>query len=111
MPKTQKKEPFSVDENIDIGLVPLSESQGVKISLVSKNGEHYISITRMYKTKADNKWNPKSGTWIPFNAANDIMTKVYEAYETGLKLNWGAKKKSTEDKMKDIIQHGIELWP
>ncbi len=84
----KKKAPFTTEENIEIGTVETSESKGMKIALVTKDGRHYISITKVYKTKKENKWNPQGGIWLPFDSAKDIMEEVYRAYETGMKLEW-----------------------
>jgi hypothetical protein len=104
---TKKKEPFTVDENIDVSIVELSPTQGFKISLVSKNNERYISVTRVYKTKTDNKWKPKSGMWIPYAAANDIIPKLYLAYETGTRLGWDKKKTADPE---DCLIDWSDLW-
>ena len=65
----------------------------------------------MYKTKSENKWNPKSGIWLPFSAVNEIMTKVYSAYETGIKLDWDKKPSNSNCKNDGIFFEGSDLWP
>ncbi|WP_110953072.1 hypothetical protein [Anaerosinus massiliensis] len=86
--KEAQKPTFTVEEEIPIGNLLLSDTQAISVSLVRNKGNRYVSIKRMYKTKNNDSYKPKSGIWIPFEETNNIISLLMYSYDEGIKAHW-----------------------
>lgn len=92
----QKLSPISITTDIPMGIVELSETQAISVSLI-RNAlqQEYVAVRRMYRTGSNTDWKPKSAIWLPFTKMDKIGEVICHAYDEGIKLGWGNTYKTT----------------
>ena len=91
--------PIDIDENLDIDTIQLSDTRALRVSLLSSKGNRYTSITRLYKTKSSDTWNPQRAIWIPFSSTREIAEILTHAHQSGVKIGWD---KTISEKQKSV---------
>lgn len=86
--KVSAKPSIVIDEDIQVGMIELPDSKGIRISLLQSGRKKYIAINRVYQSKTDGTWKTRNGLWLPFKGAYNIAGIMKLAYIEGLKRNW-----------------------
>lgn len=85
-----------IDEDIQVGLIELPDSKGIRISLLQSAGKKYIAINRVYHSKTDDTWKTRNGLWLPFKCSYNIAGIMKLAYIEGLKRSWDKEEESVK---------------
>lgn len=86
--KAAEKPDIVIDEDIEVGMLELPDSKGIRVSLIRSAGKRYIAINRMYKSKTEGVWKHRNALWLPFDKSYNIAGLIKLAYIEGLKRHW-----------------------
>ena len=108
-----QKSLIEIDENLDIDTRELSDTRALRVSLLRSKGNRYTAITRLYKTKNSDTWNPQRAIWIPFSSTNEVANMLARANQTGVKIGWdnaslGDDNNSNSPISQSHIQEAVE---
>lgn len=102
--KTAEKPAIVIDEDIEVGMLELPDSKGIRVALIRSAGKRYVAINRMYKSKTEGVWKHRNALWLPYDKSYHIAGLIKRAYIEGLKRRWdqpyeapAAKPTSRED--------------
>lgn len=86
--KTAEKPAIVIDEDIEIGMLELPDSKGIRVALIRSAGKRYVAINRMYKSKTEGVWKHRNAIWLPYDKSYNIAGLIKLAYIEGLKRHW-----------------------
>lgn len=86
--KTAEKPAFVIDEDIEVGMLELPDSKGIRVALIRSAGKRYVAINRMYKSKTEGVWKHRNAIWLPYDKSYNIAGLIKLAYIEGLKRHW-----------------------
>lgn len=86
--KTAEKPAFVIDEDIEVGMLELPDSKGIRVALIRSAGKRYVAINRMYKSKTEGVWKHRNALWLPYDKSYHIAGLIKLAYIEGLKHHW-----------------------
>lgn len=86
--KAAEKPTIVIDEDIEVGMLELPDSKGIRVALIRSAGKRYISINRMYKSKTEGVWKHRNALWLPYDKSYHIAGLIKRAYIEGLKRHW-----------------------
>lgn len=86
--KVAEKPTIVIDEDIEVGMLELPDSKGIRVALIRSAGKRYISINRMYKSKTEGIWKHRNALWLPYDKSYNIAGLIKLAYIEGLKRHW-----------------------
>lgn len=86
--KAAEKPTIVIDEDIEVGMLELPDSKGIRVALIRSAGKRYISINRMYKSKTEGIWKHRNALWLPYDKSYNIAGLIKLAYIEGLKRHW-----------------------
>lgn len=65
--KTAEKPAIVIDEDIEVGMLELPDSKGIRVALIRSAGKRYVAINRMYKSKTEGVWKHRNALWLPYD--------------------------------------------
>lgn len=86
--KTAEKPAIVIDEDIEIGMLELPDSKGIRVALIRSAGKRYVAINRMYKSKTEGIWKHRNALCLPYDKSYNIAGLIKLAYIEGLKRHW-----------------------
>ena len=86
--KTAEKPTIVIDEDIEVGMLELPDSKGIRVALIRSAGKRYVAINRMYKSKIEGIWKHRNALWLPYDKSYNIAGLIKLAYIEGLKRHW-----------------------
>lgn len=86
--KTVEKPAIVIDEDIEVGMLELPDSKGIRVALIRSAGKRYVAINRMYKSKTEGIWKHRNALWLPYDKSYNIAGLIKLAYIEGLKRHW-----------------------
>lgn len=86
--KTAEKSAIVIDEDIEVGMLELPDSKGIRVALIRSAGKRYVAINRMYKSKTEGIWKHRNALWLPYDKSYNIAGLIKLAYIEGLKRHW-----------------------
>lgn len=86
--KAAEKSAIVIDEDIEIGMLELPDSKGIRVALIRSAGKRYVAINRMYKSKTEGVWKHRNALWLPYDKSYNIAGLIKLAYIEGLKRHW-----------------------
>lgn len=86
--KTTEKTAIVIDEDIEVGMLELPDSKGIRVALIRSAGKRYVAINRMYKSKTEGVWKHRNALWLPYDKSYNIAGLIKLAYIEGLKRHW-----------------------
>lgn len=86
--KTAEKPAIVIDEDIEVGMLELPDSKGIRVALIRSAGKRYVAINRMYKSKTEGIWKHRNALWLPYDKSYNIAGLIKLAYIEGLKRHW-----------------------
>ena len=86
--KTAEKPAIVIDEDIEVGMLELPDSKGIRVALIRSAGKRYVAINRMYKSKTEGVWKHRNALWLPYDKSYNIAGLIKLAYIEGLKRHW-----------------------
>ena len=86
--KTAEKPAIIIDEDIEVGMLELPDSKGIRVALIRSAGKRYVAINRMYKSKTEGVWKHRNALWLPYDKSYHIAGLIKLAYIEGLKHHW-----------------------
>lgn len=107
--KTAEKPAIVIDEDIEIGMLELPDSKGIRVALIRSAGKRYIAIKRMYKSKTEGIWKHRNALWLPYDKSYHIAGLIKRAYIEGLKRHWNQpyEEPAAEPTSREDIQAAI----
>ena len=60
-----KKLALNIDAAEEIGMLEISSTQAMRVSIIRSRGRRYTAITPFYRKRANDLWKPKASVWIP----------------------------------------------
>ena len=88
--KSKKPSALDITYRKNMGLIELSESKAISVSLIRNALEQkFLAIEKISKTKSG-EWSSKkdSGVWIPFHTMEKVGNLIAYAYSEGEKAGW-----------------------
>lgn len=88
--KNKKPSALDITYRKNMGLIELSESKAISVSLIRNALEQkFLAIEKISRTKSG-EWSSKkdSGVWIPFYKMEEIGNLIAYAYSEGEKAGW-----------------------
>ena len=86
--KAAEKSAIVIDEDIEVGMLELPDSKGIRVALIRSAGKRYVAINRMYKSKTEGIWKHRNALWLPYDKSYSIAGLIKLAYIEGLKRHW-----------------------
>ena len=86
--KAAEKSAIVIDEDIEVGMLELPDSKGIRVALIRSAGKRYVAINRMYKSKTEGIWKHRNALWLPYDKSYNIAGLIKLAYIEGLKRHW-----------------------
>lgn len=86
--KTVEKPAIVIDEDIEVGMLELPDSKGIRVALIRSAGKRYVAVNRMYKSKTEGIWKHRNAIWLPYDKSYNIAGLIKLAYIEGLKRHW-----------------------
>lgn len=86
--KTAEKPAIVIDEDIEVDMLELPDSKGIRVALIRSAGKRYVAINRMYKSKTEGIWKHRNALWLPYDKSYNIAGLIKLAYIEGLKRHW-----------------------
>lgn len=72
---------LNIDATIEIGMLEISSTQAMRVSIIRSRGRRYTAITPFYRKRAADMWKPKASVWIPVEHTGtmaDMLTRAAE---------------------------------
>ncbi|ERJ90434.1 hypothetical protein [Selenomonas sp. oral taxon 892] len=60
-----KKLALNIDAAEEIGMLEISSTQAMRVSIIRSRGRRYTAITPFYRKRVNDLWKPKASVWIP----------------------------------------------
>ena len=60
-----KKLALNIDAAEEIGMLEISSTQAMRVSIIRSRGRRYTAITPFYRKRVNDLWTPKASVWIP----------------------------------------------
>ena len=60
-----KKLALNIDAAEEIGMLEISSTQAMRVSIIRSRGRRYTAITPFYRKRVNDIWKPKASVWIP----------------------------------------------
>ena len=60
-----KKLALNIDAAEEIGMLEISSTQPMRVSIIRSRGRRYTAITPFYRKRVNDLWKPKASVWIP----------------------------------------------
>ena len=60
-----KKLALNIDAAEEIGMLEISSTQAMRVSITRSRGRRYTAITPFYRKRVNDLWKPKASVWIP----------------------------------------------
>lgn len=107
--KTAEKPAIIIDEDIEVGMLELPDSKGIRVALIRSAGKRYVAINRMYKSKTEGIWKHRNALWLPYDKSYNIAGLIKLAYIEGLKRHWDQpyEEPAAEPTSREDIQAAI----
>lgn len=86
--KTAEKPAIVIDEDIEVGMLELPDSKGIRVALIRSAGKRYVAINRMYKSNTEGIWKHRNALWLPYDKSYNIAGLIKLAYIEGFKRHW-----------------------
>ena len=89
LPVQEIPSPVKIVYQKDMGLINLSDSKGILVSLIRNALEQkFLAIQRVSKGK-NGSWKADGGkVWLPFGKMKDVVELIAYAYDEGVKAGW-----------------------
>ena len=72
---------LSIDATTEIGMLEISATQAIRVSIIRSRGRRYTAITPFWRKKSDDMWKPKAPVWIPVQHTGEIADYLARAAE------------------------------
>ena len=72
---------LNIDATTEIGMLELSATQAIRVSIIRSRGRQYTAITPFWRKKSDDMWKPKAGVWVPVAHTGEIADCLARAAE------------------------------
>lgn len=107
--KTAEKPAIVIEEDIEVGMLELPDSKGIRVALIRSAGKRYVAINRMYKSKTEGIWKHRNALWLPYDKSYNIAGLIKLAYIEGLKRHWDQpyEEPAAEPTSREDIQAAI----
>ena len=79
--KETKELALNIDATTEIGMVEMSTTQAMRVSIIRSKGDRYTAITHFYRKKFDDMWKPKGSLWIPLEHTGQMAEFLTRAAE------------------------------
>ena len=76
-----KKLAMNIDATVEIGMLEISTTQAMRVSIVRSRGRRYTTITPFFKKRANDRWRPKASVWIPVEHTGEVADLLMRAEE------------------------------
>ena len=81
---------LNIDATVEIGMLEISSTQAMRVSIIRSHGRRYTAITPFYRKRVQDQWKPKASVWIPVERTGEIADylarankKIHESDEEG----------------------------
>lgn len=79
--KETKELALNIDATDEIGMLEISTTQAMRVSIIRSRGRRYTAITPFYRKRANDRWKPKASVWIPVEHTGAIAEYLARADE------------------------------
>ena len=79
--KETKELALNIDATDEIGMLEISTTQAMRVSIIRSRGRRYTAITPFYRKRANDRWKPKASVWIPVEHTGIIAAYLARADE------------------------------
>ena len=63
---------LNIDATVEIGMLEISATQALRVSIIRSRGRRYTAVTPFYRKRAQDRWKPKASVWIPVEHTGEI---------------------------------------
>lgn len=70
--KETKELALNIDATVEIGMLEISATQALRVSIIRSRGRRYTAVTPFYRKRAQDRWKPKASVWIPVEHTGEI---------------------------------------
>ena len=70
---------LSIDATTEIGMLELSATQAIRVSIIRSRGRQFTAITPFWRKKSDDMWKPKAPVWVPAEHTGEIADYLARA--------------------------------
>ena len=70
---------LSIDATTEIGMLEISATQAIRVSIIRSRGRRYTAITPFWRKKSDDMWKPKAPVWVPAEHTGEIADYLARA--------------------------------
>ena len=77
--KETKELAMSIDTPIEIGMLELSNTQAMRVSIIRSRGHRYAAVTPFFRKRSNDLWRPKASVWIPVAHAGEVAELLARA--------------------------------
>lgn len=79
--KETKELALNIDATDEIGMLEISTTQAMRVSIIRSRGRRYTAITPFYRKRANDRWKPKASVWIPVEHTGIVAEYLARADE------------------------------
>ena len=77
--KETKELALNIDATVEIGMLEISQTQAMRVSILRSRGRRYTAITPFYRKRVQDQWKPKASVWIPVDRTGEIADLLVRA--------------------------------
>ena len=70
---------LNIDATVEIGMLEISATQALRVSIIRSRGRQYPAVTPFYRKRVQDQWRPKASVWIPVEHTGKIADFLAQA--------------------------------